>query len=90
MEELMESQVDVEKATAVKCAHCDGGMVRDKLPRFNRGFGIAILIIGILLSSFALVLLGLPMVVIGAYMASTSRPVWTCQACGVVVDRHGN
>jgi len=74
---------------AIRCVYCDDGMVRDELPRYNRVFGIAILIIGCLLSLFSLLLLGLPMAVIGAYMAVTSRSVWMCRACGVVADRNG-
>ncbi len=79
-----------KKATAVaRCVYCGEDMVRDALPRFNRGFGIVVLIIGLLLSIFMSPLLGLPMVVIGAYMGVASRSVWTCEACGAVVDRIG-
>ena len=74
---------------AIRCMCCDDGMVRDELPRYNRVFAIAILVIGCLLSLFTLLLLGLPMAVIGAYMAVTSRPVWICRACGVVAERNG-
>jgi hypothetical protein len=78
-----------EKAAAmVRCVYCGEDMVRDALPRFNRGFGICVLIIGLLLSMLMLLLLGLPMVVIGAYMAVASRAVWTCRACRAVVERH--
>lgn len=78
-----------EKAVAVRCAHCGEDMVRDELPRFSRSFGIVVLAIGLLLSIFVSLLVGLPMVVIGAYMAVASRSVWNCQACGAVVDRNG-
>jgi len=42
-----------------------------------------------LLSAFAVLLVGLPLVVIGAYMAVARRSVWLCRECGAVVDRHG-
>ena len=74
---------------AVTCVYCGEGMIRADLPRFNRGFGLVVLIMGLLLSAFALLLLGLPLVVIGAYMAVARRSTWTCQECGAMVDRHG-
>ncbi len=76
------------KAAAARCVYCGDGMVREELPRFNRGFGMVILILGLLLSVFMLLLLGLPMVVIGAYMVIASRSVWACPACRAVVDRN--
>ncbi len=76
-------------ASAVVCVYCGEGLIRGELPRFNRGFGIVVLIMGLLLSGFALLLIGLPLVVIGGYMAVASRTVWICQECGAVVDRHG-
>ena len=72
----------------ITCVYCDDNMVRDKLPKYNRSFAIVILVMGFLLSVFAMLLLGPPMMVIGAYMAVTSRSVWRCRACGVVVDRN--
>lgn len=88
--EILEPGSKTEKAFgAIKCVYCDDDMVRGELSRYNRVFAIAILVIGVLLSVFAMLLLGLPMVVIGAYMTVTSRSVWMCRACGVVVDRHG-
>jgi len=103
-EEPMEEQADVERKkspehenetshgqkAAAACVYCGEGMVRDELPRFNRGLGIVVLIMGLLLSVFFMLLLGLPVVVIGAYMAVASRSVWTCRGCGAVVDRHGS
>jgi hypothetical protein len=71
------------------CVHCGHPMMREKLAQFNRAFGIAILVLGILLSFFVL-FVGLPLVVIGAYMGIASRAVWTCLSCGAVVDRHGD
>ncbi|MHC4695779.1 MAG: hypothetical protein ACYTFA_03435 [Planctomycetota bacterium] len=79
----------VEEAVAnARCAYCGDNMVRGKLPKFNRGFGIVVLILGLMLSVFMLLLLGLPMVVIGAYMTIASRSVWACPACRAVVDRN--
>jgi len=69
------------------CAHCGNLMVRDKLPRFSRGLGIGLLVLGILSSFFAL-LIGLPLVAVGAYMGVASRAVWICPACAAVVDRN--
>lgn len=77
-----------ETAANARCAYCGDGMVRMELPRFNRGFGIVVLILGLMLSVFMLLLLGLPMVVIGAYMVIASRSVWTCPGCRAVVDRN--
>ncbi len=72
---------------AARCVHCFGGMVYDKLPRFSRGFGMLVLILGLLLSFLMSLLLGLPMVVIGAYMTGASRAVWRCPNCGALADR---
>lgn len=74
---------------AVRCICCGGDMVRDQLPRFSRGFGILVVVIGLLMSVMGMPLLGLPLVVIGAYLAVAIRSVWTCGECGAVVDRHG-
>ena len=70
-----------------RCVCCGEGMAREVLPRFSRGYGITVLVVGLLLATFMSLLLGLPMVVIGAYMGAANRAVWTCQACGAVVDR---
>lgn len=70
-----------------KCAHCDGEMTTEILPRFSPAFGIAILIIGLLFSVLMSLLLGLPIVVIGAYLAGATRVVWRCPACGALADR---
>ncbi len=72
----------------VKCVCCGESMILENLPRYNRGFGITLLVMGILLSLFMLILLGLPLVVIGAYLAVASKSVWACDECGAVVDRH--
>lgn len=74
---------------AAKCVCCGEGMAREVLPRFNRGLGIILLLVGVLLSLFMSLVLGLPMVVIGAYLGLASRSVWTCWTCGAVVDRIG-
>ena len=87
---IPEAKNKTNKASrAIKCVYCDDDMVRGELPRFNRVFATAILAIGLLLSVFAMLLLGLPMMVIGAYMVVTSRSVWVCRTCGVVVERSG-
>jgi ABC-type phosphate transport system permease subunit len=78
-----------ELAASARCVYCGEGMAHNVLPRFNRGYGIVVLIVGLLLSMFLSLLLGLPMVVIGAYMGAANRAVWTCRACGAVVDRIG-
>lgn len=75
-----------ETVTA-KCSHCGGEMAREVRSRFSPGFGIAFLILGILFSLFVSLLLGLPMVVIGAYLAWASKHVWRCPECEALVDR---
>ena len=72
-----------------RCPYCGDSMVREKRPHFNRAFGIGLLVAGILLSIFML-FVGLPLVVIGAYMGIASRPVWVCAGCAAVVDRDDN
>ena len=101
MRELSDAEKDVglgreqvasrgeEPAVAARCAYCGAGMASGVLPRFSRGYGITILIVGILLSILVSLLFGLPMVMIGAYMGVANRVVWTCRGCGVVVDRIG-
>ncbi len=83
-----ESPLAEETAAIAKCVYCGDSMVRGELPKYNRGFGIVILILGLMLSVFMLLLLGLPMVIIGAYMVIASRSVWACPACRAVVDRN--
>jgi len=76
------------QAVSVTCAFCGDSMVRRELPRFSRSFGIVVLVVGLLLSIFMMLLLGLPLVLIGTYMASSFRSVWACGECGAMVDRH--
>jgi hypothetical protein len=78
-----------EGERVARCVCCGEGMDREVLPRFSRGYGILVLIVGILLAMFVSLLLGVPMAVIGAYMGAANRNVWVCRACGTVVDRIG-
>ena len=77
-----------EMVTA-KCAHCGGEMTQETVARYSRGFGIAILILGLLFCVFlpGLLLLALPVVLIGAYLGWSSRSVWNCTSCGAMVER---
>jgi len=74
----------------IKCIYCGDYMVRDRLPRFNRTFGIGLLVLGLVISAFMALVIGLPLVAIGAYMGSSTRHVWVCPACAAMVDRDGN
>jgi hypothetical protein len=78
-----------EGQRAARCVCCGEGMAREVLPRFSRGYGILVLIVGVLLAMFVSLLLGVPMAVIGAYMGAANRNVWVCRSCGTVVDRIG-
>ncbi len=82
-----ESSAEEDLVATVKCVYCSEGMARDVLPRFSRGYGIMVLILGLLLSMFMSILLGMPMVIIGAYMGAANRAVWSCRTCGAMVDR---
>ena len=79
-----------EIAPTARCVYCGDSMVHGELPKFNRGIGIVIVVLGLLLSFFTLLLLGLPMVVIGVYMVTTARTVWTCPRCRAMVDRNAS
>jgi len=72
-----------------RCPYCGDAMVRGKRPHFNRAFGISLLVVGVLISLFML-FVGLPLVVIVAYMGIAARPVWVCAGCAAVVDRDDN
>ncbi len=89
-QEQMSETSGKETAPTVKCVYCGDFMVRDRLPRFNRAFGIGLLVIGILVSAVLSLVIGLPLVVIGAYMGSAARHVWVCRLCAAMVDRDGN
>ena len=78
-----------EAQRVARCVCCGEGMAHEVLPRFSRGYGILVLIVGILLAMFVSLMLGVPMAVIGAYMGAANRNVWVCRACGTVVDRIG-
>lgn len=86
-EAWLERELAPVKQSGARCVYCGEGMARDVLPRFSRGYGIMVLIVGLLLAMFMSLLLGLPMVVIGTYMSVANRAVWMCRACGAVVDR---
>ena len=78
-----------EQVPIIKCAYCGDSMVRDRLPRFNRAFGIGLLVLGLVVAAFMSLVVGLPLVVIGAYMGSATRSVWVCRLCAAMVDRDG-
>lgn len=82
-----ENEASQEAIAALKCVYCGEDMSCRVLPRFNRSFGVIILIVGVLLSLFMSPLYGLPIVVIGAYMGAASRSIWMCESCGTVVER---
>jgi hypothetical protein len=98
----MEPQVGVEEvvdqnsqenskfsAVSVKCVCCGDLMRRDDVPRFNRGFGVVLVIAGVLGAFFLSLFAGLPLVVFGAYMIGAYKNVWKCQTCGAAVERVG-
>ena len=87
LENDSESSAEEGLVATVRCVYCSEGMARDVLPRFSRGYGIMVLILGLLLSMFMSILLGMPMVIIGAYMGAANRAVWSCRTCGAMVDR---
>lgn len=89
-EHELDMSLSEEGGATAKCVYCGDSMVRRELPKFNRGFGMVVTILGLMLSVFMLLLLGLPMVVIGAYMVVASRSVWLCPACRAVVDRNAS
>lgn len=74
----------------IKCIYCGDFMVRDRLPRFNRTFGIGLLIVGLVSSASLSLVVGLPLVAFGAYMGRANRSVWVCRLCAAMVDRDGN
>ncbi len=82
-----EGEFAPEGQRVARCVCCGESMAREVLPRFSRGYGILVLIVGILLALFVSLLLGVPMAVIGAYMGAANRSVWVCRSCGTVVDR---
>ena len=82
-----EAGAQQQSVTQVRCVCCGEGMYHEILSRFNRGFGMVVLVMGLLISLFMSLLLGLPMVIFGAYLSAASRSVWMCPTCGTVVDR---
>ena len=79
-----------EKDPKVTCVYCGDSMDRDQVPRFSRFFGIGLLVLGLAVSAVVSLVVGLPLVVIGAYMGSAVRSVWLCRVCSAMVDRDGN
>jgi hypothetical protein len=79
-----------EKIPAIKCVYCGDVMVRDQVSRFNRTAGIGLLVLGLVISALVSLVVGLPFVVIGAYLGSATRSVWVCRLCAAMVDRDGN
>lgn len=76
-----------EQAPTVRCVYCGDFMSRGQLPRFNRTFGVGLLVLGLAIAAFMSLVVGLPLVVLGAYMGSSSRSVWVCRLCAAMVDR---
>lgn len=76
------------KTVTVRCTHCDGELLGKTLPKHSRGFGLLLIVLGIL--CFFLIggcVLALPFLLIGLYMYVASRKVLVCEQCGAMVER---
>ncbi|MFT7636455.1 MAG: hypothetical protein ACI9Y8_000213 [Candidatus Omnitrophota bacterium] len=70
------------------CAHCQGEMQPYNGPKHNRKLGAAIMAGGVFSTLlWTGPLLGLPIVIAGAYMAGKKRKLWVCGSCNTAVER---
>ena len=83
----MQASHEEESVPGPRCTCGGESMAVESLPRFDRRIGFAFLILGFLVLLFISLLLGLIMVLTGAYLSLAQRPVWWCPACGTVVER---
>lgn len=70
------------------CAFCQGQMSPFTGPRHNRNMGGFLLGAGLLSSLFWIgPVLGIPLLIMGAYMTGAKRELWVCRDCHTAIER---
>ncbi|MBF0494214.1 MAG: hypothetical protein HQL28_03680 [Candidatus Omnitrophica bacterium] len=70
------------------CTLCNGEMELYVGPKFNRKVGGALVAAGAFSTLFWVgAVLGVPLMVAGAYMAGAKRELWVCKDCNTAIER---
>ena len=70
------------------CSLCNGEMRPYTGPRFNKKFGTFLVLAGIFSALFWIgAVLGVPLILIGIYMAAAKRQLWVCKDCNTAIER---
>jgi uncharacterized SAM-binding protein YcdF (DUF218 family) len=62
--------------------------------KHSQALALLMLFLGLIFSLFGLftffpLLLGIPLLLLGLYMASATRRLWVCRSCGAAIERQG-
>jgi hypothetical protein len=70
------------------CNVCNGSMKPYTGPRYSRKAGGFLVVAGAFTSLFWIgPVLGLPLFLIGTYMAGAKRQLWVCEDCNTAIER---
>lgn len=70
------------------CTLCNGEMHPYTGPRYSKKVGGFLIICGIFATLFWIgAVLGIPLFLIGLYMASAKRQLWVCKECNTAIER---
>jgi len=70
------------------CSLCNGEMEPYIGPKFNRKVGGFLIVSGAFATLFWVgAVLGVPLLLIGSYMAGAKRQLWVCQECNTAIER---
>lgn len=68
---------------AAECIHCQTGMELLKIKKYSGRWPVALIIIGVFCSLFLIgALVGIPILLLGIYMATAKETISLCPNCG--------
>ena len=70
------------------CNLCNGEMQEYTGPKYSKKLGGFLVLAGILSTLFWVgAVLGIPLLIIGLYMAGAKRNLWVCKECNTAIER---
>lgn len=79
----------VDAMTEVLCKACGGRMKKAIIHKHSKKFGAGLIVLGVGCSLFWVgLVLGIPLAIMGIYMAAAKKPVWMCGECQSMLDRY--
>ena len=76
------------KSAALTCSACHGTMTAYTGPKYNKNVCLFMIISGIFCILFWIgAVLGIPLLILGIFMASSKRKLWVCKDCNIAIER---